>query len=387
MFKSAVMKILGRLALAFFVKQKKIDAAGLKTMLVNRADRLGDAIISLPLLLELDKRFDVTVLTSQYNDFLLRDFLKTRIIVDKPPSTSGFIKRIFAHLISYGYLRRNKNVTPRYDIYLDLIGIRGLSTFLQVRKENLCRYYIGFNISIWNLLLDYSFRASVELSKMSVTAAAQTLIKESMDIDLDAPDYIDLTSKMVAPSDVNVKAPYILVNIGGFDKFRGPSPQMYARLINSLEFKGTVVIMDELNQPNVNEFRRYIEKKNIVYLEKDYSIWELMYISKHALVYIGSNSGITNILQVPTHCVIFFATTTTTVWNPFSKNPYQAKKVGRMTVEEATTSAGLMKKIIYRPVWCRPCFDIGCRGYRCIKDMDMQAIASEITSFLHNSNR
>jgi len=387
MFKSAVMKILGRLALAFFVKQNKIDATGLKTMLVNRADRLGDAIISLPLLLELNKRFDVTVLTSRYNDFLLKDFLKTKVIVDNPPSTAGFIKKIFVNLISCGYLRRNKNAAPSYDIYLDLIGIRGLSTFLQVRKENLCRYYIGFNISIWSWLLDYSYRASVELSGTNVVTAALRLIKESLGLDLDVPDYVDLTSKMAPPADFDVKPPYILVNIAGFDKFRGPSPQMYARLINALAFEGTVVIMDEINQPNINEFKRYVEKKKIVYLEKNYSIWELLSISGHAIMCIGSNAGVTNILQVPTNCVIFLGTTSATVWNPFSKNPYRVKKIGRLTIEEAVTSAGLMKKIIYRPVWCRPCFDIGCRGYRCIKDMDMRAIASQVNSFLHNSNR
>jgi ADP-heptose:LPS heptosyltransferase len=385
MFKSAVIKILGFLALAFFVRRRKIDAGDLKTMLVNRADRLGDAIISLPLLLELSRRFEVTVLTSQYNDFLLRGFFKTQVIVDKPPTVSGFIKKIFANLFSFGYLQKS-NTPPRYDIYLDLIGIKGLSTFLRVRKENLCRYYIGFNMSVWSRLLDYSYRSAVELSKTNVTTAAQRLLKESLHLTVDIPDHVDLTSKMIPPAEFKAVPPYILVNIAGFDKFRGPSPQMYARLVDSLKFEGTVVIMDELNRPNIDGFKRAVQRKNIVYLERDYSIWELLYISKHALLYVGSNSGITNILQVPAHCVIFFATTTTTVWNPYSRNLYLKKKTGRTTVEETTTSAGLVKKIIYRPVWCRPCYDIGCRGYRCIKDMDMEAVASEINSFLTSGN-
>ncbi|MDD5155280.1 MAG: hypothetical protein PHF11_02205 [Candidatus Omnitrophica bacterium] len=378
------MKLSGRLALMFFVKQKRINTAGLKTILVNRADRLGDAIISLPLLLELGKRFDITVLTSQYNDSILKEFFKTRVIVDKPPSTPEFIRKIFSSLVSYGYLRRDKNAVPRYDIYLDLIGIRGLGTFLEIRKENLCRYYIGFNISVWSLLLDYSYRSSVELSGANVVDAAQKLIKDSMGIGLNIPDYVDLGTKMILPSGFEVRPPYILVNVAGFDKFRGPSAQMYARLINNLEFAGTFVIMDELDQPNLGEFKRHIERKNVVYLEKNYSIWELLYISKNAVLYIGSNSGITNILQVPTHCVIFLATTSATVWNPFSKNPYQRKKIGRLIAEETTTSVGLMKKIIYRPVWCRPCYDFGCKGARCIKGLEKESrnIAQEINKMI-----
>jgi ADP-heptose:LPS heptosyltransferase len=124
-----------------------------------------------------------------------------------------------------------------------------------------------------------------------------------------------------------------------------------------------------------------------VYLENNYSIGELLHISKNALLYIGSDSGITNFLHIPTNGIIFFATTYARVWRPYSRNPYQIKKFGKLVIEETTNSAGLAKKVVYRSVWCRPCFDIGCRGYRCIKDMDMQAVASEINSFLHNSNR
>ena len=49
-----------------------------------------------------------------------------------------------------------------------------------------------------------------------------------------------------------------------------------------------------------------------------------------------------------------------------------------MTIEETVTSKGLLKKIIYFPVSCRPCFDIGCRKFRCIRNFDITSVSSEI---------
>lgn len=384
MFKSLLLKIIGRVASTLFFRKSKVstkvNANEIKTILVNRSDRLGDAIISLPFLMELNKRFNVTVLTSNYNDVVLRDFLKTQIVVDKPLTLTEVIKVILRNLISFNYPFKKNNVTARYDLYIDLVGIRGLAVFLKVKKENLCRHYIGFNMFIWSLLLDYAYRGSAELSKKHIMDVYSQMFYEGLGLDIDIPDYIDLSSKMVRPEDLNLPSRYIFINISGYKKFRGPSAKMYAQLVNALNFSDDFVVMDELNQPNLEEFKRYAAKDNICYLEKNYSIWELLYISRNSLLYIGSDSGITHILQVPTNSVLFFATGTSTFWRPFSKNLYHRKRIGSIAIEETKNSQGLIKKIIYHPIWCRPCYDIGCRSIDCLKALEQQIedIAYEI---------
>lgn len=383
MLKSTLIKILARGNLflgIIFRRNRVINRAGIKTILINRADRLGDAAVSLPLLLELNKRFEVTVLTSQYNDFILKGFLKTKVFLVQPLPFVESVKMIFKNLFLSRQKRKN-NRQPKYDLYLDLMGIRGVNVFLKVKEQNLCRYYAGFNLGIWNSLLDYAARGNPALfSKMHILESYQELIRDSLSIELDIPDHVDLSAKMVKSGDFNIESPYLLVNIAGGDKFRGPTPRMFAEILNQLDFKGKIVVMDDLGQPDVNEFKKHIKRENIIYLEEDHSLWELLYISKNSLLYIGSDSGITQLLSEPVNCCIFFATGSSVAWKPYSKNPYLKRVNGKLIVEEAKNSLGLMKKIIYSPAWCRPCFDMGCRGCYCIKNIDIEMAAEEINS-------
>ncbi len=360
-------------------RRRKIDLREIKTILVNRCDRLGDAIVSLPLLLELHKRFAVTVLTSKYNDSILRGFLKTEVFIESPAFFWDSIKMMFVNLLCLLRLKKTSAVN-QYDLYLDLMGIRGLDTFLKVREKNLCRYYAGFNLGLGNLFLDYAASQNPALfSRINLVDSYRRFLRESLQLDLDVPDYTDLTSKMAGLNDFNLSPPYILVNIAGFNKFRGPSAETYARVINEIDFPGTFVIMDDRDCPDIPAFKKYVEKNNLYYLEGNYSLWQLACLAHSSSLYLGSDSGISQFLGQTTHSVIIFGTGDHRVWRPYSRNPYLKKKADGLVVEETRNSAGQIKKIIYSPVACRPCFDFGCRGWRCIRRLDFQVLAREIS--------
>ena len=383
MFKSLIIKIIAKLLLGFSARKSSIDQRQIRTILINRSDRIGDAVISLPFLLELNKRFDLTVLTSQYNDFILRPFLKTKVVTANPPKLGEVLIYLAGNLFSKSPKPPPGN-KARYDLYLDLVGIRGLQVFINIRKDNLCSKYAGFNLGPWNRLLDYSYRGSVELTRTGMCSAYRRFIKESLGIDIDIPDHLDLSGQMRTPSDLELPEKYLLVNISGFNKFRGPSPRSFAEMLNALDYSGKIVIMDEPGQPNIPEFKRYTAKDNLIFLQKDYTVWELLEISGKAEVYIGSDLGITHMLQIPVDAVIFFATGSYSVWKPCSKNDYRQSRIGDITVEDTVNSVGLRKKIIYRKVWCRPCYDIGCKARACITGMgkEITGISRQIQSML-----
>jgi|GEM_PF-1947056 len=385
MLLSLIIKIFSRANLLLGLllrKRKKIDPKEIKSVLVNRSDRLGDAIVSLPFLLELGKRFEVTVLTSEYNDVILKEFLRTEVFLKSPPSFWDSIRRMLG--APFRFLRLKKTgAASQYDLYLDLVGARGQDTFSKVKEKNLCRYYAGFNLGAGNLSLDYAASQNPALfSPANLVDSCRRLLRESLQLDLDVPDYIDLTSKIEAPSDFNPSPPYILVNIAGYNKFRGPSAKTYARIVNEIDFPGTFVIMDDRQCPDIPAFKKFVEKENLHYLEGEYTLWRLLSIAHSSSLYIGSDSGISQFLGQVTHCVVFFATGEHRVWRPYSRNPYTKRIVDDLVVEETRNSANYFKKIIYAPVWCRPCFDFGCRGYRCIKRLDAGILAREISLVL-----
>ena len=219
-----------------FRRKRKIDLKEIKTILVNKTDRFGDAAVTLPLLLELAKHFDVTVLTSKYNDFILKDFLKTKIFIDSPLPFLKVIGMIAKNILCFSSIRKSSG-TPEYDLYLDLNGIKELNIFLDIKQRNLCRHYVDFNLGPWNLLLDYSAKGnSVLFSKKHILDSYHDLIKESLGLDINIPDYVDLSSKSIFPSDFKVEERYILVNISGFNRFRGPSSEMFAQVVDGLNF-------------------------------------------------------------------------------------------------------------------------------------------------------
>ena len=362
------IKILARINLwvGLLLRKRRIlyNHAEIKTILVKRTDRIGDAVVSLPLLLELNKHFKITILTSEYNNFFLKKLFETEIFTEKPLSFNQSIKMLSnSPLTSF---QNKKNNTPQYDLFLDLNGLRELDIFLKIKKDNLCKYYISFNMGIWNRMLDYAHPGyPVLFSKKHILDSCKELISGALDIDIDIPDFTDLFDKMENPNNFNEKN-FILVNISGIEKFRGPSPKVYAEIINKISFDGEFVIMDELRRPHLEEFKKYIKRGNIIYLDREFSLWELLHIASNGRLYIGSDSGISHLLQISTNAVLFFGDGMQTVWRPYSKNPYKNKSERDIIIAETKTSNNLIKKVIYRKTWCRPCFDFGCQESRCL---------------------
>ena len=332
MFIRQILKIISAINLwaGIILRRKKIiNPLQIKKILVNRADRLGDAAVSLPLLMQLGKKFDITVLTSAANDLLLRGFFKTQIITDRPLSI--YDSFLFAKQQTLKFSEGlHKAKAAEYDVYLDLTGIAGLNILKKLKSKNICRYYIGFNLGVWNCYLDYSaYGNPVLFSKKHILDNYNGLITKGLGVKSDIPDYIDLTSKMQKPQGVSVDSPYILVNISGFSKFRGPTPGIFAKILDRLDFKGKIIVMDELGRSNIEEFKKSITRGGITYLENDFSQEELLCLSAQSMLYIGSDSGITQLLTMPANCVIFFGTGSPGVWKPYSKNPYCVKNQAR----------------------------------------------------------
>ena len=362
------IKIFARINLwvGLLLRKRRIlyNHAEIKTILVKRTDRIGDAVVSLPLLLELNKHFKITILTSEYNNFFLKKLFETEIFTEKPLSFNQSIKMLSnSPLTSF---QNKKNNTPQYDLFLDLNGLRELDIFLKIKNDNLCKYYIGFNLGIWNRILDYAHPGyPVLFSNKHILDSCKELVSGALNIDIDIPDFTNLSDKMENTHSFNEKN-FILVNISGIDKFRGPSPKMHAEIINEINFDGKLIIMDELGGPHFEEFKKYIRKSNIIYLDRELSLWELLYISSQSRLYLGSDSGISHLLQIPTNAVLFFGDGMQKVWRPYSKNPYKNRSEHDIIIAETKTSNNLIKKVIYNKVWCRPCFDLGCKKMQCL---------------------
>ena len=62
----------------------------------QKCDRLGDAVVILPLLLELQKHYQITVLTSERNDEFLRRFVPTKKYIAEPKSFHQVLRMLLS---------------------------------------------------------------------------------------------------------------------------------------------------------------------------------------------------------------------------------------------------------------------------------------------------
>ena len=296
MLRAIIIKILARInlwvGLLLNKRRAPYNSADIKTILVKRTDRIGDAVVSLPLLLELNKYFKITILTSEYNNSFMSEFFETKIFTRKPLSFIESLKMLGSSLFASS--KSKKRHAPQYDMLLDLNGLRELDIFLKIRRDNLCKYYISFNMGIWNRLLDYAHPGyPVLFAKKHILDSCKELISDALNMDIDVPDFIDLSDKMESPNDFEGKY-FILLNISGIDKFRGPSPKLYAEIINAVNFDGEFVIMDEQQRPHFEEFKKYI-KRTILFIWIENFLCGNCYIS-HQIA--GSISGQTPVFLI-----------------------------------------------------------------------------------------
>jgi ADP-heptose:LPS heptosyltransferase len=387
MFLSLIFKICAAINLwiGLLLRQRTLryNSREIKSILIKRTDRLGDAVVTLPLIAELNRHYAVTVLTSSYNDYFLKEFVATKILNAQPLSFIASVTMIAKSIMRLG--EKPNTTEPAFDLCLDLNGVRELDIFLNIRSAHLCRYYSGFNLGLWNGLLDYSENNyPVLFTAQPLLETCRTLAEHALGQTFKLLDYFDFSSHMRKPADFNVTGDFILVNIAGAEKFRGPNARDYAKIVNGLNFYGSIVIMDELASPHINEFKKFCQRDKVIYLERDYSVWELLFISSLSRLYIGSDSGITNLLQMPTNAFIFYGTGDHKVWRPYSINPYRVHENRGITIEESVNSQGFTKRIIYAPKKCRPCFDLGCAGFSCIRRIASHTIIEEINLLLQD---
>lgn len=384
MLKSFLVKVLAKIIqIIGLIYRPRKRIIGIKTILVNKADRIGDAIVALPFLLELKKYFQLTILTTKSNDFVFRDFFITNIILEKPRYIYDELKAILKTFLLL-FQKTDKNV-PQYDLYLDLNGIREIDLLLEMKKENKCKYYAGLNSGPFNIFLDYAYKNnSMLFAKHHILETFMEIAHECFQLDIEVPDFIDLSSKMKQPEGLELNSLFVLVNISRSNNFKGPLVEFYAEIVKDLSLSKDInfFIMDDPGQPNMRTFRNLIgDDKRVSYLNMDLSLWELLFIASKSMLYIGSDSGATNFLNLYTNAIIFYGSGLPIPFKPYSKNPYIKKEKNGLIVEETRTSKGFIKKVIYKPLWCRPCFEIGCRFKHCVQ-FDMQLIREEIAGVL-----
>ncbi len=343
----------------FAFKKNAPQNKQIKKILINRCDRLGDAIISIPIIHNLEKKYDVTVITSTYNDFLFKKAgIKTIPLTNnlQDQNNETLIQK-FRRYISPFKISLNAS---DFDAYLNFSGTNLVK--FEGNSHNLIT--VGFKFGISPLFYDYVVPSFHTQSYTQCLIDMIKIIDSSFFYSPEPEDLSTLKSDHNHLDNILPDQPFILFHIGG--KYaRLLDDNVIVDLLNSLPYKTLVV--DSPDQNTLNKIKDKISNSLIQVINNNFDLFELFSItsSKLCKLFIGYDSGSSHLLQWNSNALIIFTTGDHKAWRPFTGNDWIKININTDCTFEYSNITNFKKSIIYKPLKCRPCYDIMCPSKKC----------------------
>ncbi|MBN1982432.1 MAG: hypothetical protein JW795_12940 [Chitinivibrionales bacterium] len=337
------------------------------SLLLNRSDRIGDAIVTLPLIRAIDASYSVTVVSSQYNEDIFKRAGIQTIAIEQIPSyfrdttwTSWLKQRLFWSVRKK--VASSHNADDPYDAYINFIG----TPEAEIQLSFSYRYSIGFAFGFYGL--NYDRRVS-RGRRTSYTQLFINMIREII------PEYrftasthdLDLLIERSPEFELIVTgADFQLIHIGAKET-RRVADQELVELLNQMTL--TTLVIDDPGGVNMQRLKPLLNNRALILIEKGYSLFQLLSLTSHkrCRLFIGFDSGSSHFLQLPTNSLILYTVTDHRAWRPYTSASWQLHHVSKRVRFETSICQDTIKCIAYRTMWCRPCYDIGCRKQLCKK--------------------
>lgn len=387
-----------------FIKPPKKFKGVPKKILLIRNDRIGDAMVTLPVIRTIKYNYPdikIDVLVSVRNEFIFRNFEYVNNIInfspegwndDKPVvkiykvffigNILRFLRFFFIpSLFNTSFKNEIKRIkTNNYDAVVDFVGTK-MTLFLSRKLAKyslgskifglywLYTYYINTN---WVSLFDTDF-----MSKKIGNALSDALNLDLRKKDKGMP-LLNLDFKK------NSKAKYdIMIHLGGAYP-RKFSYEKEKELIESLKDYKVIVTDAGINNEFLKLKNEFKDGSNIEFklYNKITDMLEDIAATKLFLCYDG---GQAHFISQYIRTFVIFGPGSFPLWRPYEFADYEVIQKFD-TGAFAYQSKGHYGHIAIRyPIWCSPCFDIGCEARPCLGNIKVDFIRSTIDNLnLHS---
>jgi len=369
-----------------------------KRILLFRNDRIGDAMVTLPVLRDIKLNYpdtEIDVITSPNNNFIFEEFPYITNIIRlkingnetgffyKLPLFGGlmlFIKYIlYPFLFSVEYKKTLKFMSGRgYDYAIDAVGLK--------RNAIIAGYAAGFTAGPGRLLpfLFYDYYSDSNWVTANdndfMTRKIENFITDSTGIRLIKRSQNILLPGVTLKKETGKKDIDILFHIGttslrklGYEKEKEIIKQFSNYQLVITDSKGSETFLKFKNE--------FAGSRNITF--KLYNtLKDLAEDSQRAEMLVCYDGGQAHYLSQYVRTVTIFGPGSHVLWKPYEFSDYKllAKDIKGGT---AIISGGEFRHIaIYRPVWCSPCFDTGCKTRPCLSELTTEFIINVIKGIL-----
>jgi len=339
--------------------RRKGRLSNAKKILINRSDRIGDAVITIPLIMRLKElNYDVHVIASDSNRFI---FERAGIqidgifnIIERNP-----IQKFFIFILKMGSTLIRRLMKPahsqnKYDVFLDFT-YRFLDPIQDLGQY--CRKSIGYSFGLHSLAYDFRIPYPDSFPITRAMESMVTVFEPGFAYGVKPVDFECFIESNDAVKRIMPKNDFVLFHIGSKPPRRMNDSKIIELLNSSPE---TIVVVDDPSQPNINRIKEFIDNGCIMFVEEDLSLSELLAISSDpkCMLYIGHDGGHSHLLDSLSNCLILFTSAADhRVWRPFTGEEWTKETIGDGTVEKSILN-GKLKFIAYKDSVIGPTFDI-----------------------------
>jgi len=353
-----------------FKKRKVYTVSHLKKIIINRSDRIGDAVITKPfldILIEYLKWhwfvWIYTLLLSDINKHVFRDFLGNIEVIHKDlwEYDSSIFHLVWENIIKWVSCLRQKLKNRHYEhttLMIDLVWDMW-TIYTQLKKEPMD--VVSCNLRLWSMILDNRISTSfVTLNHKNLLETYIDLIENTFDaqwkfrtfvydhIDTFYPEYINNTT---------TKKEWLLIFFGT-KSFRNLSLQKREEIIRHFakHYTQKIVVIDD----NTNEYYRHLIKKqfpdNVNIVKNIFSLDEFKSFAWTFQWILWVDGGWMNYIRNLTNNITIYTIGNYKIRNLFSGNKkYQEaflwnnRIIGKSVLDIGITNIYIAKKSFWLP--------------------------------------
>ena len=367
-----------------------------KSILLIRTDRIGDAVVTLPVIRDLKLNYPaikVDVLVSSANKFVFDDFQFTDEIIEfnwtpqnpgKPymlPVLGGILQFIrfalYPYLTSVVYRDKIKKLRKKkYDAAADLVGY--------LRNALLCKLVSRFSIGPKKFGFHTAYSYYIDTNWVSakdndfMTNKIRNAIENGLDLHFKKKD---TSLPLISIKDgEQPNTNYDIILHLGASKLRKLSPMKEKYLVEKMVELKTLVT-DSYETNNYLMLKEKFTSNNNIKFKIYNNLREAVPDCLNSKLLLCYDGGQAHYLSQFVKTITIFGPGSTALWKPFEFSDYSLIEEIKNGVQ-AYQSNGKFKHIsLYLPIWCRPCFDVGCKLKPCLASIESEFIREIIIKY------
>lgn len=379
-----------------YLKPPKKYNGQLRKILFIRNDRIGDAVVTLPVLRDIKLNYphmELHLLSSKRNNFVFDDFkYLDKVGIFEPgymkQDVSGIYKILLIgdlllifKLFIIPYLSRSqfrneirKLKDEKYDAVIDFTGEK----FNLILSRFIAKYTVGSWVFGLFWLYSYYMRTNwvSHFDRDFMTRKIEECLKDALGIEFGVRDRSPV---LTLPGRTEQKKFDILIHLGS-SELRKLEPDTESELLEKLsEYRLLITDSDPTRRYSLYQ-RKYEEKKNIEF--KLYrALKDLAEDAAAAKLLICYDGGQALYLSQFVRTIALYGPGSVYLWKPYEFGDYA--KLKEWDGVKALQSKGRFQHIaIFRPIWCSPCYEIGCKTRPCLSSIKSDYILELINHVL-----